>query len=88
MRKGRANFEIGPTLVEAIARLVSGDVDSVAVDAVDLGQRLDQIYGVAFVAPKLRANSMSIDCDPQDRVDKIFRIYRMERVINQLKFSS
>jgi hypothetical protein len=64
VRKSRANFEIGPTLIEAIACLDGGDVDGVIIYGVDLGQRLDEIYGVAFVAPKLRANSMSIDCDP------------------------
>ena len=68
MRKGGANFEVGPTLMEAIARLVGRDVDSVVVDAVDLRQRLDEINGVAFVAPKLRPNRMSIDCDPQSRL--------------------
>ena len=65
MRKSGANLEIGPTLMEAIARLAGRYVNNVLIDAVDLGQRLDEINGVAFVAPKLRPNRMSIDCDPQ-----------------------
>src|SRR5215204_5394348 len=65
MRKCCANFEIGPALLKPIAGLVCSDVDSVAIDAVDLRQRLNEINGVAFVAPKLRPNSMRVDCDPQ-----------------------
>jgi len=30
-----------------------------------LRQRLNQVYGVAFVAPELRPNRMSVDCYPQ-----------------------
>src|ERR671918_2003191 len=65
MRKSRANLKIGPTLMEPIARLVGCYVNNIFVDAVDLGQRLDEINGVAFVASKLRPNRMSVDCDPQ-----------------------
>ena len=67
MRKSGANFEIGPTFMEPFARLAGGYVNNVFVDAVDLGQRLDEINGVAFVASKLRPNRMSVDCDPQSR---------------------
>ena len=69
--------------MEPIASLVSGDVDSVVVGAVDLGQRLDEIYGVAFVAPELCADSVSIDCDPQS--DRIYKVIKMERITNQVK---
>src|SRR6185503_6094379 len=72
VRKSGANLEIGPTPVEAFARLVSRDVDSVVIGAVDLGQRLDQVNGVAFVTSKLRPNSMSIDCDPQSCSPELF----------------
>ena len=51
--------------MEAFARFVSRDVNSVMIDAVDLRQRLNEVNGVAFIAPKLRPNRMSIDCDPQ-----------------------
>ena len=50
--------------MEAISCFLGGDVDSVVITAVDLGQRLDEIYGVAFIAPELCADSMSIDRDP------------------------
>lgn len=53
--------------MEPVARLAGCYVNNVLVDAVDLGQRLDEINGVAFVASKLRPNGMSIDCDPQSR---------------------
>ena len=41
VRKCGANFEIRPTLVEAIVCFARGDVNSVVVGAVDLRQRLD-----------------------------------------------
>ena len=50
--------------MEAIACLVSSDVDSIVINAVDLGQRLDEVYGVAFIASELCADSMSIDGNP------------------------
>ena len=60
------------SFLKAFARLVSRDVDSVVIGAVDLGQRLDQVNGVAFITPKLRPNSMSIDCDPQSCIPNYF----------------
>ena len=65
VRQRCANVKIGPAFVKTLAGLASRNVDSVVIDAVDLRQRLNEINGVAFVAPKLRPNSMSIDCDPQ-----------------------
>jgi hypothetical protein len=50
--------------VESIACFVGRDVQGVVVGAVDLRQRFNQVYGVAFVASELRPNRMSIDCDP------------------------
>ncbi len=51
--------------MKPIARLAGRYINNVFVDAVDLGQRLDEIKGVAFVASQLRPNRMSVDCDPQ-----------------------
>lgn len=59
------NFEIGPTALEAVARLVGRYINCVLINAVDLRQRFNKVDGVAFVASKLRSNRMSIDCDPQ-----------------------
>ena len=47
--------------------------------------RLDQVNGVAFVATKLRADRMSINRYPQDRIYRICRIFQMESVINQVE---
>ncbi|MND06613.1 hypothetical protein D3C83_280910 [compost metagenome] len=51
--------------MEAIARFVGCDVEGVVVGAIDLRQRFNEVYGVAFVASELRPNRMSIDRDPQ-----------------------
>src|SRR4030095_885777 len=59
------DFKIWPTLVEANESFVGRDVNDVVVNVIDLRERLDQIDGVAFVTPKLRADRMRIDCDPQ-----------------------
>ena len=60
MRKSRANLEIGPTITETIASFVGRYVDCVTVVGVDLGESFDQVDGVAFIAPQLRPNRMSI----------------------------
>src|SRR6185369_10387222 len=60
-----ANFEIGPTITEALACFVCSYVDRVLVDVVNLGEAFDEIDGVAFVASELSPDSMSIDRDPQ-----------------------
>ena len=71
MRESGANFEIGPTITETIACFVSGDVDRVVVDAIDLRQRFDQVDGVTLVASNLRPNGMSIDGDSDDRIYRL-----------------
>ena len=53
--------------MKAIARFVGGNVDGVLVVAVDQGQRLNEIDGVAFVTAELRPNGMSVDCDPHQK---------------------
>ena len=71
MGKCGANFEVGPTTAETLACFVGGDVDRVLIDGVDLSQRLDEIDGVAFVAPELRSDSVGVDRDPQTLPQKL-----------------
>ena len=51
-------------MTKAIASFVGRNVDSVLVDAIDLGERLYQINSVTFVAPEPGSDRMSIDSDP------------------------
>ena len=78
MRKSGANFEIGPTITEALACFVCSYVDRVMIGAVDRCQRLDEVDSVAFVAPELRPDRVSIDCDADG--DRIYRIFKMNRI--------
>src|SRR6185369_5160637 len=41
------------------------------IDAVNLGQSLDEIDGVAFVAPELCSDSVGVDRDPQTLPQKL-----------------
>ena len=56
VRQSQANGKIRPAIIEAVDCVVFGDVQSVAVDRIDLGQRLDQVDGVTFVPGQPSAN--------------------------------
>ena len=56
MRKGAADFEIGPALVETVAGFCSGYVECVIVNLIDLRERFDEVNGIAFVSSEFSAN--------------------------------
>jgi hypothetical protein len=72
VRKSGPNFEIGPTSMEAIVCLGCCNVERVIISPIDLRERLNEVNGVAFIAPKLRPNRMSIDCYSQSGFSRLF----------------
>src|ERR1700730_4230711 len=56
MRKRSTDLKIRPSPIETLAGLGGSDVEGVLVYGIDLGQRLDEIGGVAFITRKLRPN--------------------------------
>ena len=60
------DFEVGPPVSEALDGLAFCDVECVAIGLIDLGEGLDQIDGVGFIAAQFSSDGMSINCDVHD----------------------
>src|SRR5688572_8487985 len=52
MRKGRADSEVGPTVLKSFNCFFSGDVQRVEIDVIYFGEGFDQITGVGFISRK------------------------------------
>src|SRR5258708_22059703 len=67
VRERLSYFEIGPAISEPIDSGRFGYVECVEISLIDLGQSLDQVDRITFVAGQLRSDRVRVDCDVQDR---------------------
>ena len=63
MRQRLLDPEVRPTLVKPLDSGPFGNVESVEIGLIDLGEGLDQVDGVTFITAELSSDGMRIDCD-------------------------
>ncbi len=63
MRQRLLDREVRPTLIKPLDRGPFGYVQRVKISLIDLGEGLDQVDGVTFIAAELSSDRMRIDCD-------------------------
>src|SRR5712691_2005129 len=76
MRQRDANSEIRPAIVEAFQSLAPGNIQRVIIDSIDLGERFNQICGVAFVSGESGPNRVGVNCYTQNPNDSPYTIFR------------
>jgi hypothetical protein len=63
MRQRLLDPEVRPTLIKPLDSGPFGDVQSVKISLIDLGEGFDQVNGVTFIAAEFSSDGMRIDCD-------------------------
>ena len=66
MRQGLLDLKVRPALIKPLDRGPLGYVQGVKIGLIDLGEGLDQVDGVTFIAAEFRSDGMRIDSDVQD----------------------
>ena len=67
MRQRAFYLEVSPAVLEPIGRRLFRNIERVLIGLIDLGEGLDQIDGVGFIAGELGSDGMRVNSDVHER---------------------
>jgi len=62
MRQRSANLKVGPPVGKAFYGFPPGNIQCVAIDTIDFGERFDEVRRIALIPAKSGPNRVGINC--------------------------